>query len=197
MLNYYCCCSLSQSCLTFEIPWTAARQASWSLTQSLPKFMFIASVMPSSRLILWCFLFLLPSIFPSIRDFSSESSVHIRWPKDWRFSFIISPSNEYSWLVSFKIDWFDLLAFQGTLKSLLYHHRSKTSILWCSAIFIVQLSHSYITTGKDSLDYTDLCQQSNVSAFNTLSRFATTFLLISNCLLISWLQLPSTVILES
>ena len=104
--------------------------------------------MPSNRLILCRPLLLLPSIFPSIRVFSSESALHIRWPKDWSFSFSISPSNEYSRRISFKIDWFDLLAVQGTLKSLLQHHRSKASVLWRSAFFIVQLSHPYVTTGK-------------------------------------------------
>ena len=125
-------------------PWTAARQTSLSLTiyQSLSKFMIITSVMLSSRLILWCPLLLLPSIFPSIRDFSSESSVHIRWPKYWNFSFSISPSSEYSGLISLKIDWFDLLAVRGTFRSLLQHHSSKSSILWHSAFFTVQLSQS-------------------------------------------------------
>ena len=124
----------------FATPWTAALQASLSPTISwnLPKFMFIASVMPSSHLILWHPLFLLPSIFPSIRDFFSESSVHIRWPKYWSFS--ISPSSEYSGLISLKIDWFDLLAIQGTVRSLLQHHSSEASVLWHSAFFMVQLS---------------------------------------------------------
>ena len=133
--------SLSRARL-FETPWTAASQASLSLTisRSLPKFMFIASVMPPSHLILWRPLLLLPSIFPSIRDFSNESSVHIRWPKYWSFSFSISPSSEYLGLISLKIDWFDLLAVQGILRSLLQHHSPKTSILWCSAFFVVQLS---------------------------------------------------------
>ena len=121
----------------FATPWTAAFQASLSLTisQSLPKFMFIALVMPSSHLIPWHRLLLLPSIFLSIRDFSNESAVHIRWPKYWRFSFSISPSNKYPGLISFRIDWFDLLTIQGTLKCLLQHHNSKTSILWHSAFF--------------------------------------------------------------
>ena len=123
-------------------PWTIAHQASLSLTisRSLPKFMFIALVMPPSHLILWHPLLLLPSIFPSIRDFSSESSVYITWPKYWSFSFSISPSSEYSGLISFKIDWFDLLTIQGTLKSLLQHRSSKASILWCSA-FLRSSSH--------------------------------------------------------
>ena len=132
-------------------PWTAARQASLSLTisQSLPKFMSIESVMPSNHVILCCPLPLLPSVFPSIRVFSSESALHIRCPKYCSLRFSISPSNEYSRLISFKIDWFDLLAVQGILdKSLLQHHSSKTSILWHSAFLMVQLSHPYMTTGK-------------------------------------------------
>ena len=131
-------------------PWTAAHQASLSLaiSWSLPKFMSIALMMPSRHLILWCPLLLLPSVFPSIRDFSSESAVRIRWPKYWSFSFSISPSNEYSGLISLKIDWFDLLAVQGTLRSLLQHHSLKASILQCSAFLTVQLSQPYMTTGK-------------------------------------------------
>ena len=133
----------------FANPWTAARQASLSITnsQSVLKPMSIESVMPSNHLIFCCCL-LLPSIFPSIRVFSIKSALHIRWPKSWSFSFSISPSNEYSRLISFRIDWFDLLAVQGTLKSLLQYHRAKGSILQCSAFFIVQLSHPYRTTGK-------------------------------------------------
>ena len=134
----------------FTTPRTAACQASLSLTKSqrLFKLMSIEEVMPSNHLILCCLLLLLPSIFPSIRVFSNESVVHIRWPKYWSFSFSISTSSEYSGLISFRMDWFDLLAVQGTLKSLLQHHSSKASILWCSAFFIVQLSHPYMTTGK-------------------------------------------------
>ena len=133
----------------FMTPWTAARQASLSITnsRSLPKFMSIESVMPSNHFILCCPL-LLPSIFPSIRVFSNESALRMRWPKDWSFSFNISPSNEHSGLISFRMDWLDLLAVHGTLKSLLQHHSSKASILWCLAFFIVQLSHPYLTTGK-------------------------------------------------
>ena len=130
--------------------WTAARQASQSINNSwsLRKLMSMESVMPSNHLI--CHpLLLLPSIFPSIRVFSNESVLHIRWPKYWSFSFSISPSNEYSGLISFRMDWLDLLAVQGTLNSLLQHHSSKASILWCSAFFIVQLSHPYMTTGKN------------------------------------------------
>ena len=131
-------------------PWTATRQASLSLTnsRSLLKLMSIESVMPSNNLSLCRPLLLLPSIFPSIRVFYNESVLHIRWPKYWRFSFNISPSNEYSGLVSFRTDWFSLLAVQGTLESLLQHHSSKASILGGSAFFIVQLSHPYMTTGK-------------------------------------------------
>ena len=131
-------------------PWTAGRQASLSITnsQGLLKFMSIASVMPSNHLILCRPLLLLPSIFSRIRVFSSKSVLPIRWPKYWSFSFNISPSNEYSGLIAFGIDWFDPLAVQGTLKSLLQHHSSKASILWCSAFFIVQLSHPYVTDGK-------------------------------------------------
>jgi len=131
-------------------PWTEACQASLSITNSwsLPKLMSIELVMPSNHLILCRPLLLLPSIFPSIRVFSNEPVLYIRWPKYWRFSFSISPSNEYSGLISFKVDWLDLLAMQGTLKSLPQHHSSKASILWHSAFFIVQLSHPYMTTGK-------------------------------------------------
>ena len=131
-------------------PRTAASQASLSFTisWSLFKLMSIESVMPSNHLILYCPLLLPPSIFSSIRVFSSESALHIRWPKNWSFSFTISPSNEYSGLTSFRIDWLDLLAAQGTLKSLLQYHSSKASILWCSALFMAQLSHPYMTTRK-------------------------------------------------
>ena len=132
----------------FMTPWIAARQASLSITNSwsLLKLMSTKSVMPSNHLILCHPLLLLPSIFPSIRVFSNESVLPIRWPKYWSFSFNISPSNEYSRLISFRIDWFDLLAVQGTLKSLLQHHRSKLAILRHSALFIVQFSHPYVTT---------------------------------------------------
>ena len=131
-------------------PWTVARQASLSFTisQSLLKHMSIKSVMQSNQLILCCPLLLLASIFSNIRVFSNESALRIRWPKYWSFSFSISPSNEYSGLISFRIDWFDLLVVQGTLKSLLQHHSSKASILQCSALFMVQLSHPYVTTGR-------------------------------------------------
>ena len=128
-------------------PWTAACQASIATSRSLLKLMSIESVLPSNHLIL-CHPLLLPSIFPSIKVFSSESALHIRWPKYWNFSFSISPSNEYSALISFRMDWLDLLAVEGTLRSLLQHHSSKASILWCSPFFIVQLSHPCMTTRK-------------------------------------------------
>ena len=136
--------------LLFATPWTAARQASLSITnsQSPPKSISIELVMPSTHVILCRPLFLLPSIFPSIRVFSNESALGIRCPKYWHFSFNISPSNEHPGLVSFRMDWLDLLAVQGTLKSLLQHHSSKASILQCPAFFIVQLSHPYMTIGK-------------------------------------------------
>ena len=134
----------------FATPWTAAHQVSLSITNSRSplKPMSIESVMPSSHLILCCSFLLLPSIFPSIRVFSNESALHIRWPKFWSFSLSISPSNEHPGLISFRMDWLDLLAVQGTLKSLLQHHSSKASILQLSAFFTVQLSHPYMTTGK-------------------------------------------------
>ena len=152
--------------------------------------------MPSNPLIL-CRPLLLPSSFPSIRVISRESVLHIRWPKYWSFSFSISPSNEHSGLISFMMDWLDLLAVQGTLKSLLQHHSSKASILRCSAFSIVQLSHPYVTTGKTIV----LTRQTFVDKvmsllFNILSRLVIAFLPRSKCLLISWLQSPFAVILE-
>ena len=154
--------------------------------------MSIELLMPSNHLIVCCPLLLLPSIFPSSRVFSNESALHIRWPKYWSFSFTISPSNEYSGLISFRIDWFDLLAVQRTLKSLLQHHSLKASILWCSAFFIVQLLHPYMTTGKTIA----LTKQTFVGKIvSLLFRFAITFLPRSKRLLISWLQSPSAVIL--
>ena len=153
--------------------------------------------MPSSHLILCCPLLLLPSIFPSIRVFSNESVLHIRWPKYWGFSFSISPSNEYSGLIPFRMDWMDLLAVQGTLKSLLQHHSSKASILLRSAFFIVQLSHPYLTTGKTiALTRWTFVGKVMSLLFNMLSKLAITFLPRSKRLLISWLQSPSAVILE-
>ena len=134
----------------FATPWAAVHQASLSITnsRSLLKLMCIELMVPSNHLNLYCPIRLLPSIFPSIRVFSNESALCIRWSKYWNFSFSISPSNEYSGLISFRIDWLDLLAVQGTLKSLLQHHSSKASGLWCSAFFMVQLSHPYMTTVK-------------------------------------------------
>ena len=156
--------------------------------------MSIELVMPSNHLILCCSLLLPPSIFPSIRVFSSESFLRIRWPKYWSFSFNISPSNEYSGVISFRMDWLDLLAVHGTLKSLLQHHSSKASILWCSAFFIVQLSHPYMTTGKTiALTRRTFVGKVMSLLFNMLSRLVVTFLPRSKCLLISWLQSPFAV----
>ena len=151
--------------------WAAVYGVAQSRTRlkQLSSSMSIELMMPSNHFILCLPLLFLPSIFPSIRVFSSESALCIRWPKYWSFSFSISPSNEYSGLISLRIDWFDLLAVQGTLKSLLKHHSSKTLILWYSAIFMVQLSHLYMTTGK-TIALTIFSWQSDVSAFNTLSR---------------------------
>ena len=159
--------------------------------------MSIMSVMPCNHLILCHPLLLLPSIFPSIRVFSNESGLRIRWPKYWSFSFSISPPNEHPGLISFRMDWLDLLAVQGTLKSLLQNHSSKASILQCSAFFIVQLSHPYMTTGKTiALTRRTFVDKVMSLLFNMLSRLVTTFLPRSKCLLISWLQSPSAVILE-
>ena len=177
----------------FATPWTAARQASLSITnsRSLLKLMSIEPVMPSNHLILCCLLFLPPSICPSIRVFSSESVLCIRWPNYWSFSFIISPSNEHSELISFRTDWLDLLAAQGTRKSLLQHHSSKASILWCSAFFIFQLSNPYMTTVKTiALTRWTFVGKVMSLLFNMLSRLVITFLPRSKCLLISLLQSP-------
>ena len=153
--------------------------------------------MPSNHLILCPPLLLLPSIFPSIRVFSNESALCIRWPKYWNFSFNISPYNEYPGLISFRMDWLDLLAVQGIFKSLLQYHSSKASILRHSAFFIVQLSHPYMTTGKTiALARRTLVDKVMSLLFNTLSRLVITFLPRSKCLLISWLQSPSAVILK-
>ena len=168
-------------------PWTAACQASLSFTISLSllKLVSVESVIPSNYLVLCCLLLLLPSVFPSTRVFSSESVLRIRWPKYWIFSFSINPSNEYSGLVSFRIDWFDLFAVQGTHKGLLQHHSSKASILQCSAFFTVQLSHPYMTTGKTTaLTRWTFVGKVMSLLFNTLSRFVTAFLLWSKDLLI-------------
>ena len=176
-----------------------ACQASLSITnsQSLPKPTSIESVMPFSHLILCCPLLLLPPILPRIRVFFSESTLRMRWPKYWSFSFSISPSSEHPGLISFRMDWLYLFAVQGTLKSLLQHHSSKASILRCSAFFTVQLSHPYMTSGKTIA----LTRQTFVGKvmsllFNMLPRLAITFLPRSKRLLISWLQSPSAVILE-
>ena len=154
-------------------------------------------LMPSNHLILYRPILLPPSIFPSIRVFSKESGFRIRWPKYWSFSFIIHPSNEYSGLISFRIDWFDHLAVQGTLKSLLQHHSLKASIVWSSAFFIVQLSHPYTTSGKSiALTRWTFVGKVMFLLLNMLSRLVVTFLPRSKRLLISWLQSPSAVILE-
>ena len=164
---------------------------------SLPQLMSIESVMPSNHLILCSPLLLPPSIFPSIRVLSNESALRIRWPKYWSLIFNISPSKEHPGLISFRIDWLDLLAVQGTVKSLLQHHTSKALILWHSAFFIVQLSHPYMTTGKN-IAFTRWTFVGKVMSllFNMLSRLVITFLPRSKCLLISWLHSPSAVILE-
>ena len=191
--------SVAQLCPTLCDPMDCSMPGFLSITnsRSLFKLMFIKFVMPSSHLILCCPLLLLPSILPSIRVFSNESALHIRLPKYWRFNFRISPSNEYLGLISFRIDWFDLLAVQGTLKSLLQHHSSKTSILRRSAFFMVQLSHLYMTNGK-TIGLTRWTFVGKVMSllFNMLSRLVITFLPRSKCLLISWLQSPSAVMLE-
>ena len=154
-------------------------------------------VVPPNHLTLCRPLLLLPSIFPSFRVFSNKSALRIRWPKYWSFSFNISPSNDYAELISSRMDWLDLLAVQGTLKSLLQHHCSKASILWCSAFFIVQLSHSYMTTGKTiALTRWTFVGKVMSLLFNLLSRLVITFLPRSKRLLISWLQSPSAVISE-
>ena len=177
-------------------PWNAARQASLSFTisQSLLKLMSIESVIPSNHLLLCSPLLLLPSIFPSIKVFYNESALCIRWPKYWSFSFSISPSNEYSGLISLRIDLFDLVTVQGTLKSLLQCHSLKASFLQCSAFFMVQLSPPYTTTGK-TIAWTIWTFVGKV-LFNIPSRFVIAFLPRSKHLLISWLQSPSAVILE-
>ena len=182
----------------FVTPWAAARQASLSITstQSLLKLLSIKLVLSSNHLILCDPLLLLPSIFPSIRVFSNESLLCIRWPKFWSFSFSVSPSIKYSGLISFKIEWFDLLAVQGTLKSLLQHQSSKAPILYLSAFFMVQLSHPYMTTVKTiALTRRTFFGKVMSLLFNMLSRLVMAFLPRSKCLLISWLQSPFAVIL--
>ena len=169
------------------------------ITNSLipPKPLSIVSVMTSNHLILCCPLLLLPSIFPSIRVFSNESVLHVRWPKYWSFSFNIGPYNEHPGLISFRMDWLDLLAVQGTLKSLLQHHSSKASLLMHSAFLTVQLSHPYMTTGKTiALTRWTFVGKIMPLLFKMLSRLVITFLPRSKHLLISWQQSPSTVILE-
>ena len=207
----------------FATPWTAACQASLSITNShsLLKPMSIESVMPSNHLILCGCLLFSPSIFPSIRVFSDESvlvrwpkywsfsfsirwpkcwsfSFSIRWPKCWSFSFSISPSNEHTGLLSFRMEWLDLLAVQGTLKNLLQHHSSKASVVRHAAFFTVQLSHPYMTTGKKNIALTRWTFVGKVISllFNMLSRLVITFLPRSKHLVISWLQSPCAVILE-
>ena len=215
----FCCCSVTQSCLTLcdpvdcstpgfpvlhRLPFT--NMYKWEFVPSHVCLEFVCLFVPTH--VHWINdaiqlspslspLLLLPSVFPSIRVFSSESALHIRWPKYWSFSFSISLSNEYSGLISFRIDWFDLLALQGTLKSLLQHHSLKSSILRCSAFFMVQLLHLYMTTGK-AVDLTIWIFVGKMMPllFNTLYRFVIVFLLRSKHLLISWLQSPSAVILE-
>ena len=173
-----------------RLPWPSPTPGVYANTS-------IASVMPSNHVILCRPLLLPSSIFPSIRVFSNESVLHIRWPKYWSFSFSISPSNEYSALISFRMDWLDLLAVQGTLKSLLQHHSSKASLLRCSAFFTVQLSHPYMTTGK-TIALTRLTFVGKIMSllFNMLPRLVITILPRNKHLLVSWLQSPSAVILE-
>ena len=174
-------------------PGLPALTNSWNL----PKLMSIESVMPSNHLILCRPLLLLPSIFPSIRVFSNESALHIRWPKYWSFSFNITPSNEHPGLISFRMDWLDLLAVQGTLKSLLQQHSSKASVLQHSAFFIAQLSHPYMTTGKTiALTRWTFVVKVMFLLFNMLFRLVITFFPRSKHLFISWLQSPNAVILE-
>ena len=167
-------------------------------SRSSLKLTSIKSVMPSSHLILCCPLLLLPPIHPSIRIFSNESTLCMRWPKYWNFRFRIIPSKEHPGLISFRIDWLDLFAVQGTLKSLLQHHSSKASVLWCSAFFTVQLSHPYMTTGKIiALTRRTFVDKVMALLLNMLTRLVITFLPRSKRLLISWLQSPSAVILDT
>jgi len=195
----YPLCPVQFSCVRlFVTPCIAARQASMSITnpRSLLKLMSIESVMPSNHLILCHPLHLLPSIFPKIRVFSNESVLRIRWPRYWSFSFNISPSNVYLGLNSFRMNWLDLLAVEGTLKSVLQHHGSKASILQHSAFFIVQLSHPYMTTGKTrALTRRTFVGKVMSLHFNVLSRLVITFFPRSKPFLVSWLKSPSAVIL--
>ena len=191
--------SVAQACLNL---WSHGPQNTRppcpSPAPSSPKLMSVESVVPSNHLILCRPLLLLPSIFPSIRVFSNESALCMRWPKYWSFIFSISPSNEHPGLISFRMDWLDLLVVQGTLKSLLLHHSSKASILQHSAFFIVQLSHPYITIGKTIAltGWTFVGKVVMSLLFNMLSWLVITFLPSSKCLLISWMQSPSAVIWE-
>ena len=194
-----------QSCLTLCDPMDYSTTGSpvlhylpslsFTVLNSSLKLMTIESVMPSNHFTLCHPLLLLPSIFPSIRVYSNESAIHIRWPKYWSFSFTISPSNEYSGLISFRIDWFDLLAIQETLKSLLQHHSSKASVPWCSAFFIAQLSHPYMTAGKTIARWT-FVSKIMFLCFNVLYRFVIALHPRNKFPFISWLQSLSTVILE-
>ena len=190
--------SVTRLCLASSRPMDhTARQASLPITYSwgLLKLISTESVMPSNHLMLCRPLLLLPSIFPSIRVLSNESALCVRWPKYWSFSFNISPSNDHSVLISFRMDWLDLLEVQGTLKSLLQHQHSKALILWCSAFFIVHFSHLYMTTGKTiALTRWTFVDKVMSLLFNMLSRLVITFLPRSKRLLISWLQSPSAVI---
>ena len=191
--------SVAQSCPTLSNPMDCSTPGFPAITnsQSLLKLMSIESVMPFNHLILCHPLLLLPSIFPTIRVFSNESVLRIRWPKYWSFTFSISPSNKYSGLISFRMDWLDLLAIQGTLKGLLQHHSSKTSVLQCSAFFVVQLSHPYMTTGKTiALTRCTFVGKVMSLLFNMLSRLVVTLLPRSKHFSVSWLQSPSAVILE-
>ena len=193
------CCSVAKLCLTFATQWTASHQVSLSSTVSwsLLKFMSIESVMLSNCLILCHPLLLLPSIFPSIMVFSNELALCIRWPKYWSFSFSISPSKEHSGLISFRADWFDLLAIQGTLKSLLQDHCLKVSILWHLAFLMVQILYPYMATGETiALTIWTFVGKVMSLLLNMLSRFVIAFLPRSKRLLISWLQSLTAVILE-
>ena len=190
--------SVAQSCMTLCNPMNRSTPPSLSITnsRSLPKYMS-ESVIPSSHLILCCPLLILPPIPPSIRVFSNESTLRMRWSKYWSFSLSINPSNKHPGLISFRMEWLDLLAVQGTLKSLLQHHSLKASILRHSTFFTVQLSHPYMTTGKTiALTRWTFVGKVMSLIFSMLSRLVITFLPRSKCLLISWLQSPSAVILE-
>ena len=204
-IQLFCICFLFSSVQPlshvqlFVTPWTAARQG-LPVHRQLPKLAQTHVHRVHDAIQPFCPLlspFLLPSIFPSIRVFSNESALRIRWLKYWSFSFKISPSNEQPGLISFRMDWLDLLAVQGTLKSLLQYHSSKASILWCSAFFIVQLSHPYMTAGKTvALTRWTFADKVMCLLFNMLSKLVITFLPRSKCLLISWLQSPRAEMLE-